>query len=237
MVKRRIIFGGVDTKDYDAIVDGSESYGGPERDYETVPVPGRNGDLTVDNGRYKNANIPYNMFFTSTLKFEAYRSRILALTGYQCLVDTGHNGEYRMARLSGTIKPKMYCARNRSGEVTITFDCKPQRFLISGGKSITVTSGMTLLNDTGYPAKPLLRVTGAGDLTIGTVTLHIDDHGQPWMDIDCERGDCYWGTDENLNKYVRISDDDFPVLSAGETRITFGAGITQLKITPRWWKL
>lgn len=233
---RQISFGGVNSADYGAIVDGSESYIAPERDYSSVAVPGRDGELTIDNGRYKNVKLPYNLLFGSARMLEAYRERISALTGYRRLEDSRRPGEYRLARLSGEFKPKMFGAYNRGGQVTLTFDCQPQRFLKSGEEAILFAAPGALHNPSGYAAKPLLRVHGSGTLRLGDVAVTIAEHGHGVIEIDCALGECYSG-EINLNKYVSLSGRDFPALPAGETRVAFDGGITKVEIYPRWWRL
>lgn len=235
---RHILFGGVDSSDYGAIADGGESYAGAERDYESVPIPGRNGELTVDNGRYKNVPIPYAMKFLSARKMEAYRERVLALTGYQRLEDSARMDEYRMARLQGGFAPAMSGVYNRHGEVTVTFDCMPQRFLKDGECPRTLQAGeeQRLFNPTRMTAKPLIRAYGSGTLTVDGVALTIKSHGQQFMDIDCERQECYCGP-ENLNEYLIRPQGDFPGFGPGWNTISLGDGLQKAIVYPRWWKL
>lgn len=235
---RHIIFGGVDSRDYGAIVDGGESYAGAERDYESVAIPGRSGELTVDNGRYKNVPIPYTMLFSPTWKLEAYRERMLSLTGYRRLEDSVQSDEYRMARLQGGFAPAVSGVHNRNGEVTVTFDCMPQRFLKDGERPQMLGSGeeKRLFNPTPMAAKPMIRVYGAGVLTIAGAALTIRTHGQEFMDIDCDRQECYCGA-ENLNEYLIRPQGDFPSLGPGWSAIAMGPGLQKAIIYPRWWRL
>lgn len=163
---RQLIYGGICTRDFKCVVDGSETYTGPERDYESVSVPGRNGELTIDNGRYHNVDIPYSIRFSSTRLMEAFREKALALTGYQRLEDNKRPDEYRLARLS-EFSPTMNGVENRHSVVDITFNCMPQRFLKVDEKGLTITREGRMHNHWGMVARPLIRVYGAGKLTIG----------------------------------------------------------------------
>ena len=51
-------FGDVDSRSYAVGIYGDKLAEAPERDETFVPVPGRNGDLILDNGRYKNQTVP-----------------------------------------------------------------------------------------------------------------------------------------------------------------------------------
>ena len=231
-----MIFGGVSTRSFRAIIDGTGTYASAERDYETVEIAGRNGTLTIDHKRYRNVDISYNIFFYHAKDMEGYRSRITACKGYQRLEDSYHPEEYRIACLKGGINPKMHGVNNIRADVTVTFDCKPQRFLKAGEVPVTVVGADVLINPTGMEARPLIRVYGSGVLTIGDSSLTIAKHGQEYMDIDCDLQDCYCGQ-ENLNGQVTIADHNFPVLLAGDTTVTTGNGIEKVIIWPGWWKL
>ena len=49
----KIIFGGVDSSDYGIYISGTGTYNAPERAVEFVTVPGRNGAIAMDQGRYE----------------------------------------------------------------------------------------------------------------------------------------------------------------------------------------
>ena len=51
------VFGGKFSKDYGLYVSGSGTFNAPERDVELVEVPGKNGSLVLDNGRFKNITV------------------------------------------------------------------------------------------------------------------------------------------------------------------------------------
>lgn len=55
-MRQYLIFGGECSKDFGLYISGSGAFNAPERDIETVEVPGRNGSLIIDNGRYKKRN-------------------------------------------------------------------------------------------------------------------------------------------------------------------------------------
>lgn len=233
-----IIFGGISARDYGAVVDGTDTYSAPERDYETVEVPGRNGALTVDRGRYRNIDIEYYMIFPHTRSFEAYRHNIMALTGYQRLEDNHHPGEYRAAHFKNSFSPTVHGVGNRVAEVTVTFDCKPQRFLKSGEIPVEVTETNTeaLRNPTGMDALPLIRVYGTGTVGVAGEILTVKSHGKAYVDIDCEMQDCFFGA-SNLNKFVELPNGGFPALHPGVNGVSLGGGVTKAVIVPRWWRL
>lgn len=57
--------------------------------------------------------------------------------------------------------------------------------------------------------------------------------------IDCEIGEAYkldGDTVIGLNKYIELG-SDLPTLASGDNEITYNGSITELKITPNWWRL
>lgn len=231
---RHLIYDGIRTRDYKCIVDGSESFNGPERDYESIAVPGRNGELTVDNGRYNNTEILYTLRFTRRKLFEQFRERMLAVTGYHRLEDNKRPDEYRQARLK-SLTPTMDGVENRYCTVELVFDAMPQRFLKSGEVAITLSEAAKIHNPWSVSALPLVRVYGTGTVKISGVTLTVTEHSQPYIDIDCELGDAYCNG-ENLNGNIQCGSANWPVLSPGDNAIEL-TGPEKIEIYPRWWHL
>lgn len=131
-------FGDVNTANHNVWVSGTETFDSPERDVEYISIDGRNGDLIQDNGRFHNIEITYPCFIARTFlnNFDDFRSAMHLQRGYQKLWDSYHPLEYREACLSAPINPKT-AVLNRSGTFDITFNCKPQRFLIDGSEYVT----------------------------------------------------------------------------------------------------
>jgi phage-related protein len=63
----------------------------------------------------------------------------------------------------------------RAGEFEIVFDCKPQRYLMSGEVPIDVSSGDTILGPTLFDSHPMLEVTGYGEIGINGEVVAIND--------------------------------------------------------------
>ena len=131
--KHSLTFGGINTDDYGIWITGAGTFAAPERDVEYVSVPGRNGDLIIDNNRWRNIEIAYpaNIPNGFDAKLSAFRSAICRLRGYQRLEDSYHLDEFRMASFAMGLQPEPIPG-NRGGQFDIVFNCKPQRFLKSG---------------------------------------------------------------------------------------------------------
>ena len=138
-----------------------------------------------------------------------------------------------MAAYSAEFEPDVV-PMNNAGEFEITFNCKPQRYLLTGETAIELTVDGTITNPTLFDAQPLIVVTGRGDLGINSQTVTIT--GISPVTIDCEMMDCYQGA-YSRNDTVSFSDYKFPVLVPGVNNITLSGNISKVVITPRWWRL
>lgn len=226
------IFNGESSADFGVWISGGGTYNAPARDVETASVPGRNGMVTFDNGRFENIQLTYPAFISRRFqtRIDGFRAFLLSQRGYQRLEDTYHPDEYRLAIYHSGLSVET-TARNLAGKFEVTFDCKPQRFLKSGENYVSVSSGSVLFNPTRFTALPLIRATGNGSLTIGGTTITVSGNsGQIYLDSDLQ--DAYLGS---TNKNSKVT-PNFPVLEPGDNLVTI-SGLTDVEIMPRWWTI
>lgn len=139
MSRNNVIFGGVDFAENGVWVTGSGTFSAPQRDVTVVSVPGRNGDLVIDNGKWNNIQVTYPCFIRDNFdqNMAAFRSLLCSQLGYQKLEDSYHPDEYRLGAFAEGLFPSMR-QRNKGGEFDVIFNCKPQRFLKSGDEPIQI---------------------------------------------------------------------------------------------------
>lgn len=238
---RKLWFNGRCSKHFGLMITGAGAYNAPERDIENIAVAGRNGDLTRDNGRYKNIPVSYPaiVFPDFAKNADAVRGWLLSAVGYQRLEDDYNPDYFRMAQFKGPISFDV-TALSRAGETTLTFDCKPQRFLKAGEIPVIMESEGMIRNPTLFPALPLITVYGTGPiaLTVGSTVVGIqslEDH----ICLDSDTQNAYRVGDGGVleNKNGTIYAQDFPVLAAGENTISWTGDLTKIEIIPRWWTL
>lgn len=233
------VFDGVSSADCGAYITPKEIDSAPQRDVSRIEVPGRNGSLIIDNGRYKDTRLKYCGIIYDDDKFDEYirvlRGVILGDAGYKRLEDTFNPDEYRMAYFDGDFSPKVTRLWKKMGKFDLSFTCKPQRYLKIGETSSRIISGSSLFNPSVYPAQPLIKAIGYGRIDIGDFSIQIAENALPFIMIDCERMDAYCD-DVNCNNAISL-ESDFPVLKKGKTEITCDETISWLEIAPRWWIL
>ena len=234
-MKNVFIFDGKSSGDYGIYISGGQTFNAPERDVESIEIPGRNGNLTISRNRFKNIMVPYPVFVHKRFNENVASARawLLGSDGYCRLEDTYHPDQYRMAQFNGPIDFEMRFL-NYSGETTLTFNCKPQRWLKTGEQVIQCSNGDSILNS-GFPALPLIKVSGMGGgyLYVGACVVQILSLDE-YVILDSETQNAYKGT---INKNGTIAAPEFPVLQTGENTIYWGGGITAVEITPRWWTI
>lgn len=232
-----LIFNGTDLADFGVHISGEGTYNAPTRAVEEQAVPGRNGTLIIDSGRWENIIVTYPAYITDNFdaNISALRNFLLSVRGYARLADTYHPDEFRLANFSDGIDVTTSGRYNAHGQFDLSFNCKPQRFLVSGEDTITLTDDGTITNPTLFEAKPIIRIFGDGTVGIGAVNVTFDGSDE-YVDLDCELQDAYYES-ANRNNAISLDPNRFPVLSAGSTGIVFGSGITQVDITPRWFDL
>lgn len=232
----------------------------PEKVYEVYEIPGRNGDIIVDTGTYKNVVREYEISIPVWDSYETFSHRMNILSewlysssGYSELTDSYEPEYYRMAYYSGELPvANIY---NQAGVATLSFTCKPQRYLVSGKTAIPIEVGTyTLSNGTNFSALPLIEVmvasgSGRATINIGEFEVSIDKDSSAVQDIfiDSELQDCYGeniiggsrtGTIQNKNAVVHFgASKEFPRIVPGINTIIKGSGINSLSITPRWWTI
>lgn len=240
--KNFVVFDGQNLSDFGLHVSGAGTYGSPERDVDEEEIPGRNGSLIFDNGRYKNADITYKVSILCetedeyTRKMQELRSFLSSRIGYKRLEDTYRDGEYRLATFVDGLEPDDEVML-RGSEFDLKFNCKPQRFLKTGEYKLTFTGSGSIYNSTYFNAKPLIRIYGTGDVSIGSYDIQINTNSTvDYIDIDSDIMDCYCKT-VNCNDLVVLSGNEFPVLIPGKNNIEFSGNITKIEITPRWYVL
>jgi len=236
-MRNYITFSGQDLREFGLYISGSGVYNAPERAYEEIEIPGRDGLLLGHEKRLGNVEITYPAFIYTNFKenIGKLKTYLLSKIGYQVLEDTYYPDYFRRGCYYGGLEVEP-TSKNDAGSFDLTFMCKPQRYLVSGRTAVTVASGSVINNPTEMPSKPLIRVYGTGTIAVNGTQLTVLA-SRDYTDIDCELYDCYYLL-ENRNAYVTFDSDDmhFPELSPGDNEVSY-TGFSEVKITPRWFRL
>ena len=176
---KSFIFDGKKSKDFGVYISGNAVYDAPEKDVEMIEIPGRDGELIIDNGRYKNIPVTYSasakgndqMDFSE--KMEAFRNFLLSRKGYRRLEDEYNLGEFRLGVYKSGLQVDPII-HSRAGTFDLVFDCKPQRFLKSGEVEHAIENGGSIFNPTYFKSKPLIKAVGRGDISVNGLEFTIN---------------------------------------------------------------
>lgn len=227
----------------------------PQRKYEMVSVPGRNGDLVFLEDAWNNYLQEYQIWSGGHTYGDLQRAYIsvmewlypnasgtsidrhinLEVNGYHQLIDSYEPDVIRLATFTESIE--ISNSWNRFGRASIYFNCRPERFMFDAFEAIPVTASGSQIYNRGRECKPFIKVYGSGTGTLTVNGYAISITGMiDYLHIDCEEQNCYRQLSENRNNLITLS-TGFPKLSPGTNAITFSGGITRVDIWPRWWNL
>ena len=174
-------FDNTSSRNFGVYITGSAVYNAPERDVEMVTVPGRNGNLVVDNGRFENIEVTYpaGIFAETEADFAQaisdLRNFLCSRKGYCRLTDEYNPDEYRLGIYKSGLEVEP--SQLKAGEFELIFDCKPQRFLTSGEEEVDVLNPVptTIINPTLFDSQPLLEIWGYGDVSVNGYDIQLND--------------------------------------------------------------
>ncbi len=212
-----LTYDGVDSSDFGVFISGEGVFDAPARRGEMISIPGRNGSLFMDEGVFENITVEYPAFIGTgydalfRTKLGDLRSALSSRGNYKRLTDTYHPDEFRLGvfREGLEVDPQHI---TRAGGFTMKFDCKPQRFLVSGEDPKVFLYNGEIHNPTLFEASPIIKVTGNGTVAIGANGKYrfIVSDNESTITIDTElmeaylpAGTVYPWTEENGTQLVQ----------------------------------
>ena len=240
-------FRGLSTKDLDLIIQYKPEYTYPTKDITTEHIPGRNGDLHIDNKSWQNVERSYSIvsIFRPGTDFVANAERLVKWlteeSGYFRLEDSYDPDVYRMAAFkpAGGSLPNLY---DEATVLNVTFDCKPQRYLKDGEIPVSFNGPVAFLeNPTGFEALPDITINGISDpaqddvllLTTGIssdganfdkvcsiITISNIPNNVTSITLLSENQTCYSNQNGNINGSINLNDTQFPSLLPGKPLVS-----------------
>lgn len=215
----------------------------PPRKMTVISIPGRSGDIVFPQDAWENIRQAYDVFCNAgsdaAANTRAFIAKLHGSKGYQRLTDTFDTNIFRMAYVDDVIT--MQNILNQVWKARVIFNCRPERFLLTGETVVTKTSsGGTISNPTAFNSKPLIKITGSGAVTlsVGSEYKVSISNISSYVNLDCDAQDAYKTAAENKNSTVTITQgDSFPQLHPGSNTISWTGSVTKVEITPRWYEL
>lgn len=230
-----IVYGGETSADYGIVVSEVPSFDKPTKRSNVFNVQGRNGSIIFQDGSFDDVTRSYKVWIAENHndladKVNAVSGWLYSKSGYQRLEDSFEPDVFRLAYYngSGNVSNELMSY----GETTLSFTCRPERFLKSGEEEITVANGDKLNNPTRFESKPLIHIEGSGTVSISISGKAMTATLSDYINIDCDRMNAYRLPIENRNAYISGT---FPTLIAGTNTISLTGSITKCTITPRFF--
>lgn len=239
-MKNWITFSDFTTNQKGFLIEQLDEVPMPEKKLNFIEIEGYSGYLTQDEYAYKP--IDYSVVIT-------VRDR----KNIQKIRNSFHNSG--SGKLILSIDPtRFYYAKVTSAvefkrtvrdvyQCVITFKLQPYAYEVENNiQTITVVNGSptsyTMINTTNTPCRPLMKITGSGDiiLNIGSDQIRITGLTD-YIILDFEFQEAYtfnsYGGKVNKNQIVS---GYFPKIDVGNTKISWIGSISQIEITPnyRW---
>ena len=232
-----LYYKGTNSLEFCLYIKSKATYDAPERDKTYISVPGRNGDLIQDNGRYKNVAMPYTLAVVKSDNrpfnelTDSIKEWLSIDSGYYELWDSYDPRFFRYASVSGALNIAEDITNY--GEFTVNFNCKPYRYLFDGQKTIAAPkAGLQLINPFKIAAEPYIKIYGNGNISMSVNNTTVSFTGvSGYIEIDSEIKNAYKGL-TLLNNIM--TGDTFPTLEPGVNEVTFTGSVTKAEIVPRW---
>lgn len=217
----------------------------PIRKSSFISVPGVSGDYILDEDAYENTNFTLELICQVDSEDDSTISAMREKIAYT--FDSG-----------GYVPLELYFDPNRvyyvktitgpnfrlSGEwpdillYSVELSVKPFKYFSTGYEKTLPSGGqstVTLTNPTNYPSKPIITLTGSGnmDVTIGSKTYEFKDVDSSLI-VNSEIGEAYKiVSGAPVNRNNKMYTRDFPILLPGENLISYTTA-SQFKIEGRW---
>lgn len=222
--------------EFGLLINSKGSYKGASRDITYTSVPGRNGDIITDNGRYKNVKIPYKMTLLNKSERDfaevahLIKGWLLAEQGYFELWDSYDKKYFRLASYSDEANIEQEL--RDIGELSLSFNCKPFKYSFEGQKAVIFAAAGTLYNAEAFTSSPYIKITGSGTvtLTINNSSFTFKDIDE-YIEVDSDIMNAYKGINPQNNK---MTGSGFPTLQPGNNVISWVGNVESLEIVPRW---
>lgn len=216
------VFNDVNSNDLGIIVKNMPIVPLAEKDIESVPISGRNGNLHIDNGTYRAISYTISCVITDVSKIDNIKR---TFSGTSKLILSKYADRYFVATIKNQVNFEKYL--NVIQEFPLQFELQPiaysneliEKTISSSTNSFEVGGNVCI--------GPKILVNGIGTFTINNTTIQVLESG---ITIDCDLMNC---VKNNLNINNKVILDKFPILNPENNEITLDSGIDNLKFEYR----
>ena len=212
-------------------LQGMPSIQRPEERVSHVVIPGRSGELTQTEG----ADI-YNSYIQTIPLIIDSEANVRAaeewLRGDGYVTFSGQSDLKQRARVINSVQFRKHSRNSTYWEGEVQFYCQPLKEKTSEQAVEITSSGTTITNPGDVESRPLITITGSGNVTvrIGEKSLSITGAASGWkIDSDLE-----WVMNAGGTPQMGVYTGVFPTIPTGESAVQFTGSVTKLTIQGRW---
>lgn len=221
------------TDDFHLVLQPEISFISAKRNEEAKKIEGVDGELFIGDATFSNAEQTYTFFYNGN-NLEKDAPVISAWLNednqWHELEFSGQPDRVFLAKYTEQLTVQR--TLKYYGKVLLTFTVKPYAFLKTGLQPTIIGSSIT--NPTNRNARPRLKITGTGNITvqIGSerLTLQNVDGG---IIVDS-----LYTTVTNLSEtkplWNKVTSYPLPVIRPGRQSIYTTGNVTKIEIIPRW---
>ena len=231
MAQSYFIWNGTDSRTMGITTRGHAPVIRPEERVQHVEIPGRSGDLTETEGE----NI-YNSYIQTVSFSVAGAENVPAvyawLRGAGYVTFSGEPTKKQKARIIGAITLNRISRNMDRWAGEVQFYCEPLKEESEEQDIDVTTSGTTITNQGDVESRPLITITGSGNVTvrIGDKSISITGCETGWqIDSDTE-----WILDDDGVPQMGVYTGEFPTIPVGTSAVQFTGSITKLTVRGRW---
>ncbi len=222
------IFKGQDSRDYGILLSSVPEKVRAERRVDYVTIPGRSGELTVDEGAYK----PYVLSLECGTRGSDKLDEIVTwLNGAGDLILSTEPEK----RLQASIYNKISIADMIYLYNSFLLQFRVQPFKYSANPAadrLTLTAPTSLRNGGTVYSEPLIEIYGSGDITLTINGAAFPLYGvEGSITIDSERMEVYKGS---VSQNSKFGGAEFPRFAVGQNALGWAGEVQHVKIEPRW---
>lgn len=231
------------TKSFDdmsMIIKSSPVVTTTRRRITSTTIPGRSGDILIDDEGYENFNKTYSVAIIAeneslNLIINNIKRWLYSNVNYGKLEDTYDKNYFYRAFVNDAISITQIA--HNVAEAEITFNCKAYKYAKDGLQKAVLVSAGELINNEAFSALPQIQLfgKGSGTLNINNRSYYIESCVDG-MILNSEIGQAYTADMSTLlNNNIKFT--NFPTLDSGHNDITWSGNISKVIITPNWRSL
>lgn len=238
MAQGVVTFAGKSSNNYGMRLLAKITFETPERDYDEIEVPGRDGSLLIDRGRYKKIGRDFDFVITKLPNYSSIETQLNDISnwlnaskGWQDLQFDGDPDHIYRAAITSSLKLNRESPNRAMG--TISFVVHPVKYLNTGRELVAVTNGLVLVNPYAIDSFPKITIsgTGGGTFNFGSTAFRLQNITQGIV-IDVQNQSAV-SLNDGLPAYSQVLTYPFPTLVPGNNKISFPAGFS-VSIIPNW---